>query len=79
MQTNNMDYITGENGPFPVLDNVLTSSQIIRLRLKAPGLLVMPCIQESLKRESEDDPLTLQPAKRPRIITDNNGWVTSLF
>ena len=36
-------------------DNVLTSSQIIRLRLKAPGLVLMPSDKMPLKRDLEDD------------------------
>lgn len=36
--------VNASTGPFPVHDNVLTSSQIIRLRLKAPGLLPIPGI-----------------------------------
>ncbi|KAL5268852.1 hypothetical protein ACHWQZ_G002627 [Mnemiopsis leidyi] len=64
-----------ENGPFPVTDNVLTSSQIIRLRLKAPGLLLMPSDKGTIKRDLEEDLETgdqLAP-KKIKISASGNG------
>lgn len=58
---------TNESGPFPVLDNVLTSSQIIRLRLKAPGLLLMPSDEKPLKRDFEEDGSDQLAAKKIKI------------
>ena len=67
---------TNESGPFPVLDNVLTSSQIIRLRLKAPGLLLMPSDEKPLKRDFEEDGSDQLAAKKIKISAA--GYVLNL-
>ena len=59
-----------------MLDNVLTSSQIIRLRLKAPGLLLMPSDEKPLKRDFEEDGSDQLAAKKIKISAA--GYVLDL-